>query len=115
IFLGMSFAFLGVSIFQKFPKIGAKIGALLLIIASIGNFIAGVFNTDPIATSPDNMSMSGVIHSVAASMLGLMIVSTIFITILYYTQNALKPYKRSMLIITVLLWGSELILVGAMG
>lgn len=111
ILLGISFFLLGISIFQKY----AKIGASLLIIASIGNFIAGLFNSDPITTTAENMSASGQIHSIAASFLGFMILSTIFITILFYKQNKLKLYKKSMLIISILLWLSELILIVSLG
>lgn len=115
ILFGVSFVFLGISIFKKSSNIGAKIGAVLLILSSIGNFITGFFNTDPIATKPDNISTSGEIHSIAASFLGFMILATIFITIQFYKQNSLKPYKKPMLIITVMLWFSELTLVGVMG
>ena len=115
ILFGISFFFLGISIFQKSPNIGAKIGSILLIISSIGNFIAGFFNTDPITTKPENMSSSGNIHSVAAGLLGFMILSTVFILIPFFKNDSLKPYKKSMLIITILLWFSELTLVSVMG
>ncbi|WP_270089880.1 DUF998 domain-containing protein [Sphingobacterium sp. SYP-B4668] len=115
ILFGVSFVFLGIAIFQKLPNISAKIGAVLLILSSIGNFIAGFFNTDPITTKPDNISTSGEVHSIAASFLGFMILATIFITIQFYKQNSLKPYKKPMLIMTVMLWVSELTLVGFMG
>lgn len=115
ILFGISFLFLGISILQKLPSIGAKIGSILLIISSIGNFITGFFNTDPITTKPENMSTGAEVHNVTASLLGLMILSTVFITIQFYKQNSLKPYKNSMLLITVVLWFSELVLVSVMG
>lgn len=115
ILFGFAFAFLGLYIFQKLPNIGSKIGGALLILASVGNFLAGFFNIDPITTSPENMTISGQIHSSAAGLLGLMILATIFITFQFYKQIALLPYKKTMLKGTILLWIAELGLVGAMG
>lgn len=115
VLFGISFLFLGISILQQVPKITAKIGAVLLIISSIGNFLSAFFNTDPITTRPENMSTSGEIHSIAASLLGFMVLSTIFILVPFFKQDALKPYKKSMLIVTVLLWFSEITLVSVMG
>ena len=115
ILLGTSFILLGISILQKFPSKGAKIGAILLIISALGTLTAGIFNTDPMTTLPENMSISGEIHSIAAGLLGFMILATIFITVLYYKHNILRPYRKSMLIITLLLWISELTLVACIG
>lgn len=115
ILFGCAFAFLGVFLIQKLPNIGSKIGGVLLLLASLGNFLAASFNTDPITTSPENMTVSGQIHSGAAGLLALMIVSTIFVTIQFYKQPALKPFKKPMLMITIALWIAELSLAGAMG
>ncbi|MBB4119002.1 hypothetical protein GGR32_001293 [Mesonia hippocampi] len=45
---------------------GGKIGGILMLIAAIGNFLAGIFNTDPIHTLPENMTTSGSVHTGAA-------------------------------------------------
>jgi hypothetical protein len=115
ILLGCSFAFLGMFLIQKLPNIGSKIGGVLLLLASVGNFLAGFFNTDPITTSPENMTVSGQIHSGAAGLLALMIIATIFVTIQFYKQPALKPFKSTMLLMTTMLWLAELVLIGIMG
>lgn len=115
ILLGCSFAFLGMFLIQKLPNIGSKIGGVLLLLASVGNFLAGFFNTDPVTTSPENMTVSGQIHSGAAGLLALMIIATIFVTIQFYKQTGLKPFKKLMLTMTTLVWLFELSLVGVMG
>ncbi|MDG3584183.1 DUF998 domain-containing protein [Galbibacter pacificus] len=115
ILLGCSFAFSGMFLIQKFTNIGSKIGGILLLLASVGNFLAGFFNTDPITTSPENITVIGQIHSGAAGLLGLMIIATIFVTIQFYKQPSLKPFKISILLTTTLVWLAELILVGGMG
>lgn len=115
ILLGISFLFLGISLLQKVPNIGTKVGAILLLISAAGTLTAGIFNTDPITTLPENISISGKIHSTAAGLLGFMILSTIFITVQFYKQNIWRPYKKSMLTLTAILWISELSLIGFMG
>ncbi|MGH2623443.1 MAG: DUF998 domain-containing protein, partial [Sphingobacterium sp.] len=105
----------GISLLQKLPNIGTKAGAILLIISAVGTLAAGIFNTDPITTLPENITISGKIHSTAAGLLGFMILSTIFITVQFYKQNIWRPYRKSMLILTAILWISELFLIGFMG
>ncbi len=113
--LGISFLFIGLFIFKNLPKLGSKIGAILLILAAIGNFLAGIFNTDPISTLPEKVSISGQVHNSAAGLLGLMLLSTIFITFQFAKQGVLRPYKKTMLFITTILWAFEIILIIAMG
>ncbi|WP_339606668.1 DUF998 domain-containing protein [uncultured Roseivirga sp.] len=115
ILLGLSFLSLGVYVLQKLPKVGAKIGGILLLLSSIGVLLAGIFDTDPISTPAENMTTSGQIHTGAAGLLGLMILATIFLTYQFFKQENLRPYKKSILWITIILWVAEVALIGSMG
>ncbi|MDL5513312.1 DUF998 domain-containing protein [Arenibacter sp. M-2] len=112
--LGISFLFLGLYLIRKLPNTGSKIGGVLLIIASLGNFLAGVFNTDPVSTLPEKMTISGQIHNSAAGLLGFMVLATVFITFQFRKQEPLKPYKKNILLLTIILWVLEFILIAAM-
>jgi len=113
--LGISFLFLGIYLCEKLPNRGSKVGGVLLIIASLGNFLAGIFNTDPVSTIPDQVTISGQIHNAAAGVLGLMILATVFITFQFRIQEQLKPYKKNIILLTIILWVLEFILIAAMG
>jgi len=115
ILLGVSLLSLGLYLIQKLPNTGSKIGGVLLILASLGNFLAGVFNTDPISTLPEHMTVSGQIHNAAAGLLGFMILATVFITYQFRKQEHLKPYKNNILLMTISLWIIEFALIIAMG
>ena len=61
------------------------------------------------------MTTSGQIHTGAAGLLGLMILATIFLTYQFFKQENLRPYKKSILWITIILWVAEVALIGSMG
>lgn len=113
--LGISFLSLGIYFIREIPNIGSRIGGVLLILASLGNFLAGIFNTDPTSTLPEQMTASGQIHNAAAGLLGFMILATVFIAFQFKKQEQLRPYKKSILLLTIILWGLEFILVVTMG
>lgn len=113
--LGISFLTLGLYLIQKLPNTGSKIGGVLLILASLGNFLAGIFNTDSVSTLPDQMTMIGQIHNAAAGLLGFMILATVFITFQFKKQEQLRPYKKNILLLTIILWVLEFSLIATMG
>lgn len=113
--LGVAFIALGFYIFKNIKTLGAKIGGVLMIIAAIGNFLAGIYNTDPIDTLPEQMTTSGSIHAGAAGLLGFFILATIFISFQFFKQNYLKPYKVPVLIMTGLVLIVEIAMITAMG
>jgi RsiW-degrading membrane proteinase PrsW (M82 family) len=61
------------------------------------------------------MTMSGQIHNSAAGLLGFMILATVFIAFQFIKREQLKPFGKNMLVLTVILWGSELALIVTMG
>ncbi|WP_194766477.1 DUF998 domain-containing protein [Tamlana sp. I1] len=113
--LGISFLTLGLYLIKYVSKIGSKIGGALLVIASLGNFLAGIFNTDPVDTLPEHMTISGQIHNAAAGLLGFMILATLFITYQFRKQEQLIPFRKNMFVLTIILWGLEFALIIAMG
>ncbi|UXX78677.1 DUF998 domain-containing protein [Reichenbachiella carrageenanivorans] len=113
--LGISFFTLGIYLIKHLPNTGSKVGGVLLIVASLGNFLAGIFNTDPVSTLPEQMTISGQIHNAAAGLLGFMILATVFIAFQFRKQEQLKPYKKNMLLLTIMLWVLEFALIIAMG
>lgn len=115
IFLGVSLLALGIYIFKNVKTSGAKIGGVLMIIAAIGNFLAGIFNTDPIDTLPEQMTTSGSIHAGAAGLLVFFIIATIFISFQFLNQENLKPFKVSVLATTGLVLIAEIVVIAAMG
>ena len=112
---GLSFFTLGLYIFQNFKSPGAKIGGVLLILAAIGNFTAGIFNTDPVDTLPEQITTSGNIHVGAAGLLGFMILATLFISYQFYKQEKLRPYRVRVLLATVFVLIIEIVMISAMG
>lgn len=115
VFLGVSFLALGIYIYKNVKTSGAKIGGVLMIIAAIGNFLAGIFNTDPIDSLPEQMTTSGSIHAGAAGLLGFFIIATIFISFQFLNQENLKPFKASVLATTGLVLIAEIVVIVAMG
>ncbi|WP_057938559.1 DUF998 domain-containing protein [Algoriphagus resistens] len=115
ILLGVSFLALGIYLFKNVQTSGAKIGGIFLVIAAIGNFLAGIFNTDPVDTLPEQMTTSGSIHAGAAGLLAFFIIATIFISFQFLKRGNLKPFKVSVLAMTGLVLIAEIVVIAAMG
>lgn len=113
--LGISMLSLGVLVLKNTKKLVGKIGAILCMASSIGSFLAAIYNTDPAGTLPENITPSGQIHVFSASLLGLLILSTIFITWLFFKESTLKPFRKKILRITGLVWFSEVVLIISIG
>lgn len=113
--LGVAFLTLGTYIFKNIKTVGAKIGGGLMTLAAVGNFLAGIFNTDPIDTLPEQMTTSGSIHTGAAGLLGFFIIATVFIGFQFAKQETLKPFKFRVIAITALVLIAEILLIVAMG
>jgi hypothetical protein len=66
--LAISLAGIGVAIFSHVRNVVGYIGLLILALAVIGMLIAAVFETDPISTKMDDLTPSGQLHVLGASM-----------------------------------------------
>ncbi|RJO61969.1 DUF998 domain-containing protein [candidate division WS5 bacterium] len=70
---------LSIALWPHLRTIAGRIGAVLLLVASLGMAIGGLFVTDPITTATDAFSTAGILHSVGGV---LMIFSAPFIVAL---------------------------------
>ncbi|HEY0669762.1 MAG TPA: DUF998 domain-containing protein [Sphingobacteriaceae bacterium] len=110
--MDLAFLLMGVSCFSLalalksiVHSIPGKIGLFLIVVAGIGFVLAALFKTDPIITAPNELSNQGVIHSIGASLGGLLPVSALFIA----WGLSKNPFWRS--IKSVILWATAIILI----
>lgn len=66
--LAVSLAGVGVTVFSRVRNVVGYIGLLILAVAVIGLLIAAIFKTDPIFTSQNEMTPSGQMHVLGASL-----------------------------------------------
>jgi len=111
--LGTTFLSLGVDTLVSQRGWVIKIGAVLLLVAALGNFTGSLFNTDPVGTKPEDMTTSGQIHAASAGLLGFMILATIFYT-LHVVRSGKGTKRWYLLTATLLLWVAEISLVVTM-
>jgi len=63
--LGLSCVFLSLDLWKDLNLAG-KIGLILLLLSAAGMFVAAIFKTDPLNTSPEFVSQSGKLHQLGA-------------------------------------------------
>jgi len=66
--LAISLTSVGLSIFSRARNVVGYIGLLILVIAVVGLLMAASFRTDPIFTKPEDMTPSGQMHVLGASL-----------------------------------------------
>ncbi|MBV6450186.1 MAG: hypothetical protein MHPDNHAH_00907 [Anaerolineales bacterium] len=66
--LAISLASAGAAVFSRVRNVVGYIGLAILVLAVVGLFIAGSFKTDPIFTKPADLSTSGQMHILGASL-----------------------------------------------
>jgi len=66
--LAVSYVALFIAIRSQLWTIVDRIGLALLLISAVGLAMAGIFTTDPITTSPDAATTSGMLHSVGGTL-----------------------------------------------
>ncbi|SFW74129.1 Protein of unknown function [Sinomicrobium oceani] len=115
ILCGVSFSALGVFVYRHIKTPGGRIGRIFMGIAAIGNFLAGIFNADPMDTLPEQMTGSGSIHAGAAGLLGFFILATLFICVQFLKQQHLRPFKMGVVITTAVVLIAEIIMMVIMG
>lgn len=91
-----------------YTNLGGKIGKTFLAISAIGFLLAGLFNTDPATLPQEQATTSGLIHSVGAGFLGFLIMASLLFAWVFIKNPNYKKYKGPILIMTILLWISEI-------
>lgn len=91
-----------------YTNLVGKTGKIFLIISAIGFLLAGVFNTDPAILPQEQATTSGLIHSVGAGFLVFFIIASLLFTWVFIKSPSYKKYKFPILLMTILLWVSEI-------
>jgi len=66
--LAISYVTLFIAIRLQLRTIAGRIGLALLLVSAVGLAMAGIFTTDPITTSPEDATTSGMLHGVGGSL-----------------------------------------------
>lgn len=91
-----------------YTNLGGKIGKIFLAISAIGFLMAGFFNTDPAILPKEQTTISGLIHSVGAGFLGFLVIASLLFAWVFIKNPNYKNYKIPILLMTILLWVSEI-------
>jgi hypothetical protein len=105
--MALSIAFFLLQSRKCYTNLGGKIGKIILAISAIGFLSAGFFNTDPSILPQEQATTSGFIHSLGAGLAGLLPFSALFFTWVFIKNTKYKMYKIPILLVTILLWISE--------
>lgn len=100
--LGMSCIFLSFDLWKEL-NIAGKIGIILLLLSAAGMFVAAVFKTDPLNTSPDLVSQSGKLHQLGA-MLDQVPFAALLITIAIFRKRHWFVNRWLLIVSLVLVW-----------
>ncbi|MBW8201106.1 DUF998 domain-containing protein [Flagellimonas abyssi] len=91
-----------------YTNLGGKIGKVFLVISAIGFLLAGFFNTDPAILPQEQATTSGLIHIIGAGLSGFLIIASLPFTWVFIKNPNYKKYKIPILLMTILLWVSEI-------
>lgn len=94
-----------------YTNLGGKIGKIILAISSIGFLLAGFFITDPALLPQEQATTSGFIHSLGAGLAGLLPFSALLFCWIFIKNPKYKMYRTPILLMTILLWISEINLI----
>jgi hypothetical protein len=102
IFLGLSCLLLAMGMWKELNIVG-KIGLVLLLITAGGMFIGGIFKTDALNTSEEQLTMSGKLHQLGA-MLDQLPFASLLVTIALFKKNNWKADRWFLIILLVAVW-----------
>ncbi|MGG6232188.1 DUF998 domain-containing protein [Tenacibaculum sp. SDUM215027] len=91
-----------------YTNIGGKIGKIFLAISAIGFLLAGFFNTDPAILPQEQSTTGGLIHSIGAGFLFFFVIASLLFIWIFIKNANYKKYKTPILLMTILLWVSEI-------
>lgn len=100
--LGLSSFLLVMGLWNELNVVG-KIGLVMLLIAASGMFIAGIFKTDALNTSPEQQTMSGKLHQLGA-MLDQVPFAALLVTIALFKKDSWKTDRWVLIVMLVAVW-----------
>jgi hypothetical protein len=100
--LGSSCVFLSIALWKKVNLVG-KIGIVMLLLSAAGMFIAAIFKTDPLNTSPELVTRSGMLHQMGA-MLDQIPFAALLITIALFRKKEWQVKRWVLIVSLIFVW-----------
>lgn len=108
--MAMSIVFFLLLSRKHYTNLGGKIGKIILAISALGFILAGLFITDPAILPQEQATTNGFVHSVGAGLAGLIPFAALLFVWIYIKNPNYKKYRTPILLMTSLLWVSEIFL-----
>ena len=109
--LGGSCLFLAIGLWNELNMVG-KIGLILLLITAGGMLMGGIFKTDALNTTQEQLTMSGHLHQLGA-MLDQLPFAALLVTIALFKKQNWKADRWLLVIILVVMWFGFVYFVGS--
>ena len=100
--LGSSCLFLAIALWKEVNLVG-KIGIVMMLLSSAGMFMAAIFKTDPLNTSPDQVTQSGMLHQWGA-MLDQIPFAALLITIALFRKKEWYVNRWLLIVSLIFVW-----------
>jgi len=100
--LALSCLFLSIALWNEVNLVG-KIGIVMILLSSAGMFIAAIFKTDPLNTSPELVTQSGMLHQWGA-MLDQIPFAALLITIALFRKREWHVNRWLLIVSLILVW-----------
>ncbi len=106
-FLALSATYVGllVGLHAELRGIWGRLGQAMLLLAAVGSAMGGLFPMDPVATPPEQYSLSGKLHGVAFMLGGPgALLSATFVNIALARLPGWRPAKRGLVFTAAVVW-----------
>ena len=100
--LALSCLFLSIALWKEVNLVG-KIGIVMILLSSAGMFIAAIFKTDALNTSPELVTQSGMLHQVGA-MLDQIPFAALLITIALFRKREWHVNRWLLIVSLIFVW-----------
>lgn len=109
--LSLSFFTFALGVIKVLQTWRSKMGAVLFVLAGIGNVLCAFFYPDPLHAEP---TLHGQWHAIGFSLLGAALLGTLFICLQFYRQSDVSLFRGRILFATVLFWAIEISMIFGM-
>jgi len=100
---------------SQIKTVGGKIGLVLLSLVSLGMVIAGMFTTDPITITQDQLTSHGNLHSLGFFLsVPLMPIATTLVARSLLRNKTWAAAKKLVIVASSLIWGSLALFIAVM-